>query len=286
MTPYISSVDLKKAYNSVPRKALWCVLEKFGVPPTMVSVIRAFDKDMTAVVRVGNDLTEDIEVTNGLRQGCTLAPTLFNLYFSAVVACWRARCPQAGVTVRYRIMRKLVGDRTAKSRLLEINMTESQFADDVAVYAATREALEQVAAKFVNTTVNWGRTVNLEKTKLLTLGKQLKPEENLPVQLDGGEIAIVKDFTYFGSSIIRDGEVRGEVSMRLRGASRAFACLRSAIFHNKQLSMATKREVYNAVVLPTLLYGAEMWTVKADSVRRMRGFHNSCIRSMLGVSRL
>ena len=101
-----------------------------------------------------------------------------------------------------------------------------------------------------------------------------------------GEIAIVKDFTYLGSSIARDGEVCGEVSMRLGRASRAFACLRSAIFHNKQLSMATKREVYKAVVLPTLLYGAEMWTVKADSVRRMRGFHNRCIRSMLGVSRL
>ena len=284
---YILFVDLKKAYDSVPRKALWCVLEKYGVPPTMVSVIRFFHQDMTAVVRVGNDLTEDIEVTNGLRQGCTLAPTLFNLYFSAVMACWRARCPQAGVTVRYRIGRKLVGDRTAKSRLLEINMTESQFADDVSVYTATREALEQVGAEFVSTAVNWGLTVSLEKTKLLTLGMQLKPEDNLPVQLDGGEIAIVEDiFTYLGSSITRDGEVRGEVSMRLGRASRAFACLRSAIFHNKQLSMATKCEVYNVVVLSTLLYGAEMWTVKADNVRRMRGFHNCCIRSMLRVSRL
>ena len=144
---YILFVDLK-AYDSVPRKALWCVLEKYSMPLTMVSVIRSFHKDMTALVRVGNNLTEDIEVTNGLRQGCTLGPTLFNLYFSAVVACRRARCLQAGVTVRYRIGRKLVGDRTAKSRLLEINMTKSQFADDVAVNAATREALEQVAAEF------------------------------------------------------------------------------------------------------------------------------------------
>ena len=181
----------------------------------ILSVIRSFHKDMTAVVRVGNDLTEDIEVTNGLRQGCTLAPTLFNLYFSDVVECWRARCPQAGVTVRYKIGRKLVGDRTAKARLLAINMTESQFADDVAVYATTREALEQVAAEFVNTAANWGLTVSLEKTKLLTVGKQLKPEDNLPVQLDGGEIAIVEDFTYLGISITRDGEVRGEVNMRL-----------------------------------------------------------------------
>ena len=50
--------------------------------------------------------------------------------------------------------------------------------------------------------------------------------------------------------------------------------------------MAIKREVYRAVVLSTLLYGAETWTVKAESVRRLRGFHNRCIRSMLGVSKL
>ena len=198
---FVLFLDLKKAYDSVPMKALWCVLEKYGVPPTMLSVIRSFYEDITAVVRVGDDLTKDIEVTNWLRQGCTLAPILCNLYFSAVVACWRARCPQAGVTVRYRIGRKLVGDRTAKSRLQEIRMTESLFADGVAVYAATKEALEQVAAMFVNTAANWGLTVSLEKTKLLTLGKQLKPEDNLPVQLDGGEIFTVEDFTYLGSSI-------------------------------------------------------------------------------------
>ena len=34
-------VDLKKAYDSVPRQALWSLLEKYGVPPTMLLVIRS-----------------------------------------------------------------------------------------------------------------------------------------------------------------------------------------------------------------------------------------------------
>ena len=63
------------------------------------------------------------------------------------------------------------------------------------------------------------------------------------------------------------------------------AYVRSAIFQNWQLSVAIKREVYHVMVLSTLLYGAETWTVKADSLR-MRGFHNHYIRSMVGVSRL
>ena len=51
----------------------------------MLSVIRSFHEGMTAVVRVVDDITDDTEVTNGLRQGCILALTLFNLYFSAMV---------------------------------------------------------------------------------------------------------------------------------------------------------------------------------------------------------
>ena len=256
------------------------------MPPIILSVIRSLHEGMTAVVRAGDSSTDAIEVTNGLRQGCTLAPTMFNLYFSAMVRCWRDRCPQAGVTVKYRVGRKLVGDRTAKVRLQEVCVTESQFADDVALYATTREVLEQVAREFVKTAAEWGLTVSLEKTKLLTMGKDLAPEDNLSVQLEEGEFDTVEEFTYLGSTITRDGEVRDEVVARLAKASRAFGCLRSAIFQNRRISVAIKREVYRAVVLSTLLYGAETWTVKAESVRRLRGFHNRCIRSMLGVSKL
>ena len=118
-----------------------------------------------------------------------------------MVACWRVRCPQAGVIVRYRAGRKLVGDRTAKCRLQEVRVTEAQFADNVAVYAAIREMLEKVVGEFVWTAADWGLTVSLEKIKLLTMGKWLKPEDNLPVQLDERGIATVEDFTYLGSNI-------------------------------------------------------------------------------------
>ena len=114
---FVLFVDLRKAYDSVPRSALLNVLERCGVPPTMLSIIKSFHDGMQAEIRVGDTTIDRIEVQNGLRQGCTLAPSLFNIYFSAMVAYWRARCPEVGVTVGYKHGRKLVGDRTAKSRL-------------------------------------------------------------------------------------------------------------------------------------------------------------------------
>ena len=35
---------------------------------------------------------------------------------------------------KYRVGKKLVGDRTVKARRQEVRITESQFADDVAIY--------------------------------------------------------------------------------------------------------------------------------------------------------
>ena len=96
---YVLFVDLRKAYDSVPRQALWKVLEKYGVPEKMLNVVKSFHEGMHAEVRVDSTVTDTFEVRNGLRQGCTLAPTLFNIYFSAVVADWRNRSSGAGVSV-------------------------------------------------------------------------------------------------------------------------------------------------------------------------------------------
>ena len=73
---FLVFVDLKKAYDSVPRAALWRALEKLGIPSSVVSLIQSFHDGMKAQVRVSGALLEDIDVENGLQQGCSLAPTL------------------------------------------------------------------------------------------------------------------------------------------------------------------------------------------------------------------
>ena len=98
---YMLFVDLRKAYDLVPRQALWKVLEKYGVPAKILNVVKCFYEGMHAEVRVGSTVTERFEVWNGSWQRCTLAPTVVNIYFSAMVADWRNRSSGAGVSVLY-----------------------------------------------------------------------------------------------------------------------------------------------------------------------------------------
>ena len=50
-----------------------------------------------------------------------------------------SRCSASGVEFKHKHGRKLVGDSTAKSRLLYDVITESKFTDDAALYATAVE---------------------------------------------------------------------------------------------------------------------------------------------------
>ncbi|CAB1097278.1 unnamed protein product [Ectocarpus sp. CCAP 1310/34] len=79
-------VELTKAYDSVDRDLLWDVLRRFGVPPKMLAVIRHFHEGMRARVRTDDgQYSEWFDVGQGLRQGCNLAPLLFNLFLAAML---------------------------------------------------------------------------------------------------------------------------------------------------------------------------------------------------------
>ena len=70
---------------------MWKVLGKLGVPDPTIYLNRSFHQDMSVKVRLGGVMTDSIEVRNGLRQGCCMAPVLFNLFMCAMMERWAER---------------------------------------------------------------------------------------------------------------------------------------------------------------------------------------------------
>ena len=82
---YVCFIDLTKAYDSVDRILLWTVLARFALPQNTISVIRQFHDGMRACVRLDDRVCSRwFAVEQALRQGCALAPLLFNI-FAAVI---------------------------------------------------------------------------------------------------------------------------------------------------------------------------------------------------------
>ena len=89
---HVCFIDLTKAYDSVDRTLLWTVLARFGVPQNTVLDIRQFHDGMRACARLDDRVCSRwFTVEQGLRQGCALAPLLFNIVFAAVINVASAR---------------------------------------------------------------------------------------------------------------------------------------------------------------------------------------------------
>ena len=197
-------------------------------PPSMLSLVHFLHSGMKASVRVNGRISEKIAVNNELHQGCTLDQTLFNLYFATVMSHWHSWCPEEGVDVLYKLDRRLVGDRTAKSRLSSSRIAESQFADDIALHSLSRESFEKALTSVIICASEWGLMVSLTKMKgLVVVGG-----DGSGVNMHGGVVEVVEKFTYLGSILHRSVGVDADVKSRIAKATRVFDFLLNPVFNN------------------------------------------------------
>ena len=73
------------------------------------------------------------------------------------------------------------------------------------------------------------------------------------------------------------------VNARIPKASAAFGRLRGSVSDRSGIGLDTKLKVNRAVVLPTLLYACETWTVYQRHAERLNHFYTSCLRKLLKI---
>jgi hypothetical protein len=72
-------IDLTKAYDSVPLNKLWEKLDESTINTRLIEAIKSLYEGSSSKIKVGNLITKGFKVTKGLRQGCSLSPTLFKI---------------------------------------------------------------------------------------------------------------------------------------------------------------------------------------------------------------
>nr|VZI09142.1 unnamed protein product [Spirometra erinaceieuropaei] len=107
---YSTFVDLTKALDTVNREGLWKIMQKFGCPERFTQMVRQLHDSMMARVTDNGAVSEAFAVTNGVKQGCVLAPTLFILMFSAMLMDAYSDEPP-GIRIAYRTDGHLLNQR-------------------------------------------------------------------------------------------------------------------------------------------------------------------------------
>ena len=105
----------------------------------------------------------------------------------------------------------------------------------------------------------------------------------MDVMLNGEPLEEVDCFLW--SQVSADGGCERDVAHRMNKGYRARGALKS-VLSNGGLGIKAKKCLYEGVIVPTALYGAEAWGMRSAERRKVNVLEMKCLRSLVGVSRM
>ena len=152
-----------------------------------------------------------------------------------------------------------------------------------ALNAGSEPEMQVSMDKFSAACDNFGLTISTKKTEVMHQPIPRTPYHEPTIMVKGQKLQAVEQFTYLGSTLSRAVNIDAEVNNRLAKASSAFGRLRTNVWERRGISSSTKLKVYSAVVLTTLLFACESWTVYRRHARQLNRFHMTCLRRILKI---
>ena len=139
--------------------------------------IRQFHDGMQACVQLDDgECSDKFDVGQGLRQGCVLAPLLFNMFFTAVLRVAEKRFLAAAITDNMmQLQRKEEGEKKGTSCTGKVDGRRGKegdevrrlwgtlYADDAGIVSRSSEGLERMMTVIVTACSSFGLTVSEAK---------------------------------------------------------------------------------------------------------------------------
>lgn len=253
-------VDFEKAFDTLHWSAIWSRLEEVGVPTKIINLVKAMYHNYSCRVCHDGLISDPIEVSAGVRQGCLLSPLLFLVVLDGIML-------RVNEQVHQGIDWEPVG-----------NLQDLDYADDLCLLSNHQSDIQNRLDVLKSESAKAGLKINVGKTKYLRTGDHV----DNAILVGTEEVEMVSRFTYLGSVVAGDGGTDLDVSSRIDKAKGAFACLRS-VWQSKHLSRRVKLKIFNTNVKSVLLYGCETWKTTKTLTQKLQVFINRCLRQILKI---
>ena len=257
---YMCFVDLEKAFDRVPRGALWGVLREYGVPGPLIRAVRSLYDRCQSLVRIAGSKSGSFPVRVGLRQGCPLSPILFITFMDRI-----SRCSQGVEGIRFGGLR----------------IASLLFADDVVLLASSGRDLQLSLDRFAAECEAAGMGISASKSEAMVLSQ--KRVECL-LRVRGGVLPQVEEFKYLGILFTNEGRREREIDRRIGAASAVKRALYRSVVVKRELSQKAKLSIYRSIYVPTLIYGHELWVMTERTRSRIQAAEMGFLRRVAGLS--
>ena len=239
---YVAFVDFEKAFDTIDRGCMWNILNKLGLSSKFLKMLQAVYTHVEASVRCGNTLSDPFHCPIGVRQGAVESPTIFNLYVTYVANFIREN-GKHGVQL-------LPGTQEIFSLW---------FADDVALLSTTPAGLQRQLDSLSSASKHLGLSINNRKTKVMVFRRGGFLAKGERWSIGGENLEVVNRYKYLGFIFTTKISLTAPLDdQAVRAKQKTVQLLRTMrSLHTQSVTVFFK--LFDAQVLPALLYGAQLW---------------------------
>ena len=252
-------VDFRKAFDYICRETMFEILPLYGIPPIIIEAIKAMYTNTTATIITPDGETTFFDIVAGVLQGDTLAPFLFIIVLDYILRLSLDTMNEKGLLLHPRRSRRHPAQ----------HLTDLDFADDLALITESVKDAEALLQSLETIAAQTGLHCNEGKTEHITSSPN-PPELKA---LSGATIKRVDDFKYLGAFIMDS-----QKDFRTRKAMAWVACNKLSKIWRSNLDNKAKLELFQSLIEPILLYGAETWTLTARLHKRLDGTYTNLLR--------
>lgn len=226
-------VDFKSAFPSINRNLLFYKLYKVGVGGIFLRLLQSMYSSVDFCVRVEGGLSDTFTSCEGIKQGCTLSPLLFNIFTSD--------------------MPRSLQDRDS-AQLDDRSISCLMYADDTVICSETKEGLQRSLNSLRDYCLKWNLTVNDKKTKVMVFHKGRQPRGDF--WYGGTKLEIVQEYVYLGIVFTCSGSFKSALTrLAVQARKASFKIIKVM----RKMSVKLALDLFDHLVVPILLYGAEVW---------------------------
>ena len=232
-------VDFQRAFDSVPRHKLFEKLINYNVTGKFYESIKNLYSNDLSCIKVGDNLTQTFRNTQGVKQGCIMSPTLFNIFLADLPQIFQG-----------------------SNNLLNINENNQLscvvWADDLLLLSETESGLNDMLEKLHRYSQENLINVNIEKTKCMIFNKTGRHVRKL-FSFGKNKIDTISEYKYLGLLITPSLNLSTALGNLKDRASRSYYLLKTRLGEYFRKDINTTVYLFDMLVKPILLYGSDYW---------------------------
>ena len=236
-------------------------LSGIGVGGKDLRIIAKMYWEKTGIVRIEGGVTSEFKIKKGVRQGCVLSSSLFNLYTEQI---FREGGVMKGVTVG------------------GANINNLRYGDDIALLACNEKDLQDLVTAVNDKGKPYGMEMNVMKTKTMVISRS-KQAPKINISVEGEPIEQVEKMVYLGHIVTETGKSDTEIKRRIAKARSSFTSLYK-VLTSREVSLDTRIRLLKCYIWSTLLYGCETWTLSITLEKRIEEFEMWTFRRILKIA--